>query len=415
VQQLRVRVVGGPDAGLVVTPERYDPLTVGTAPGSSVVLSDPLVSERHLELRQTPDGVAVEDRTSRNGTFIGGVRVAQVYVPAGTRLRVGNTTIAIEDAGDLESDDPDAAIPELIGRSEAMRDVRRVVRRLATVGSSVLIEGETGVGKDVVARTIQARGQRRDAPFVVVDCGSMPATLIASLLLGHEMGAFTGADDRRIGAFERAHGGTVLLDEIGELPLELQPTLLGVLERRRFCRLGGSQEIDVDVRVLAATHRDLRAAVGEGRFRADLYFRLAVTRVTVPPLRERPEDIEPLVHHFAEQVTGIPGLHPLEDALPALRRHPWNGNVRELRNVVEAALAMGQLRLDDAYGATPRTSPTSPLVPYREARARAIEQFEITYLTQAMFECQNNASEAARQAQMDRQYLLSLLRKNGLR
>jgi DNA-binding NtrC family response regulator len=417
VQRLRVRVVVGPEAGVVFMPERLHAVTLGTAPDNALVVSDPLVSAYHLVLRHTADGIYVEDLRSDNGTFIGDMRVEQVNVPCGTRLRVGNTWIAIEDAGDLGSPDSDLGdgIPELIGPSEAMCEVRRLVRRLAAVGSSVLIEGETGVGKDVVARAIQAHGQRRDAPFVVVDCGSMPATLIASLLLGHEMGAFTGATERRIGAFERAHGGTVLLDEIGELPLELQPALLGVLERRRFCRIGGSQEIEVDVRVLAATHRDLRAAVREGRFRADLYFRLAVTRVNVPPLRERPEDIAPLVEHFAEQVTGIPGLNPLEDAMPALRRHPWNGNIRELRNVVEAALAMGQLRLDDAYGAGPAGSPPSPLVPYREARARAVAQFEIAYLTQAMFECQGNASEAARQARMDRQYLLALLRKHGLR
>jgi DNA-binding NtrC family response regulator len=418
VQRLRVRVLSGPDAERVFTPDDGSAVTLGSAPGNSLVLTDPLISRYHLELRRTGDGIAVEDLRSRNGTFIGEIRIERVVVPAGTRLRAGATTIVIEDAGELElpPSDPATAVPELIGRSEALLEVSQLVRRLAGVGSSVLIEGETGVGKEAVARAIHAHGPRRDAPFVVVDCGSMPANLIESLLLGHEKGAFTGAEGRRVGAFERAHGGTVLLDEIGELPLELQPALLGVLERRRFCRVGGSEEVEVDVRVLAATHRDLRAAVNESRFRADLYFRLAVARVLVPPLRDRPEDIEPLVEHFVERITGIPGENPLVSAIPALRRHVWTGNVRELRNVVEAALVIGQVRLEDGRALELAGSPTAtPLLPYREARAQALAEFELAYLSQMISECRGNASEAARRARMDRPYLLTLLRRHRLR
>ncbi len=245
----------------------------------------------------------------------------------------------------------------------------------------------------------------------------MPATLISSLLFGHEKGAFTGADQRRSGAFERAAGGTVLLDEIGELPLEVQPALLGVLERRAFSRVGGAQPIAADVRVLAATHRDLRAEVNAGRFRADLYYRLAVAKIVIPPLRERPEDIAPLVRHFVQRLTGVAELGPLAPALDQLRAQPWSGNVRELRNVVEAAVVMGELDLGAARpsGAPAATVPHGPLASYRDARAAAVARFEAEYLRELIARANDNASEAARLAHMDRPYLLTLLRKHGLR
>src|SRR5690606_32290858 len=278
------------------------------------------------------------------------------------------------------SDAPRSA--DLVGDSEAIREVARLVHRLARVDSSVLIQGETGTGKEVVARAIHEASPRRDHELVVVDCGSMPASLISSILFGHEKGAFTGADQRRVGAFERAAGGTVLLDEIGELPLDVQPALLGVLERRAFTRVGGAQPIAVDVRVLAATHRDLRAEVNAGRFRADLYYRLAVAKILIPPLRERPEDIELLVAHFVQRLTGVAELGPLADAMDQLRAHPWSGNVRELRNVVEAALVMGELALDHGAGAPGAGLSTSggAIPTYREARAAALARFESEYL-----------------------------------
>ncbi|MCA9678373.1 MAG: sigma 54-dependent Fis family transcriptional regulator, partial [Myxococcales bacterium] len=349
VRRLRARVDEGADAGLVAEPGDAPSLAVGTAADNQLVVTDPTVSRYHLELRRTADGVEVTDLGSRNGTWVGAVRVTRAVVPPGTHLRVGATAITVEDAGDRVAD-PGADAPPppgLVGDSDAIREVGRLVHRLARVDSSALIQGETGCGKEVVAHAIHALSPRRDRELVVVDCGSMPATLVASLLFGHEKGAFTGADARRAGAFERASGGTVLLDEIGELPLEVQPALLGVLERRSFTRVGGTQPITVDVRVLAATHRDLRAEVNSGRFRADLYYRLAVARVVIPPLRERPDDVEPLVRHFAERLTGDPDPGPLAGAMEALRAHPWSGNVRELRNVVEAALLMGQVELGD--------------------------------------------------------------------
>jgi DNA-binding NtrC family response regulator len=418
VKRVSVRVERGPDAGAACAPDAPT-ITVGSSADNDLVLADPTVSRYHLELVRTQHGVAVTDLGSRNGTFAGDLRIERAVVPPGMRLAIGSSTIVVEDAGDIVAppDDPDERVPDLVGDSPAMLEVSRLVRRLAGVTSSVLVHGETGAGKEVVARALHNAGPRRDAPFVVVDCGSLPATLIESQLFGHEKGAFTGADTRRIGAFERAGGGTVFLDEIGELPLDVQPALLGVLERRRFCRVGGAEDIAVDVRVLAATHRDLRAEVNAGRFRADLYYRLAVARIVVPPLRERPEDIGPLVEHFVERITGVPGENPLAAAIPDLARHTWNGNVRELRNVVESALVMGQIHLEGAapVGLDSAGGNGAPVEPCRDARADALARFEREYLGNLIEQCGGNASEAARRAKMDRPYLLTLLRRHRLR
>jgi transcriptional regulator of acetoin/glycerol metabolism len=306
IRQLQLVVVEGPGKGTVHEPFAEGPISVGSSPDNDIVLADATVSRYHLELKQQPDGIRVTDLGSRNGTTTAGVRLVQVIVQPGTRLTLGSSVVELAEGAALDPTDPEAGapVPGLIGHSAAMTDVARQVRRLAATDASVLIEGETGVGKEVVARAIHQLSPRRDDPLVVVDCGSLPATLIASELFGHERGAFTGADQRRIGAFESANGGTIFLDEIGELPLQLQPALLGALERRRFRRLGATKEIEVDVRLLSATNRDLRAEANEGSFRADLYFRLAVARVRIPPLRERPEDIEPLVQHFVQEQHG---------------------------------------------------------------------------------------------------------------
>jgi transcriptional regulator with GAF, ATPase, and Fis domain len=418
VHKLRVTVNAGIDAGAACAPDDGARLAIGTSEDNALVLTDAAVSRYHLELLRTPAGVEVIDLGSRNGTWVGGVRIARAIVPAGTQLRLGDTTLTVEDAGSTVEPPPPADVPrstELVGETDAIRDVARLVHRLARVDSSVLIQGETGTGKEVVARAIHEASPRRDHELVVVDCGSMPASLIASILFGHEKGAFTGADQRRAGAFERAAGGTVLLDEIGELPLDVQPALLGVLERRAFTRVGGSQQVAVDVRVLAATHRDLRAEVNAGRFRADLYYRLAVAKILIPPLRERPEDIEPLVAHFVQRLTGIAELGPLASAMDQLRAHPWSGNVRELRNVVEAALVMGELDLGTGVPAQPLATSGAAITPYRDARAAALARFEGEYLRTLIDRAGGNASEAARIARMDRPYLLTLLRKHGLR
>jgi DNA-binding NtrC family response regulator len=238
-------------------------------------------------------------------------------------------------------------------------------------------------------------------------------------LFGHEKGAFTGAETRRSGAFERANGGTIFLDEIGELPASIQPVLLGVLERRKFRRLGGDTDVQVDLRVVSATHRDLRAEVNSNGFRPDLYFRLAVARLELPPLRERLEDLPALVEHFVREITGSSEPNPFSPAtIEALMRHHWSGNVRELRNVVESALLIGEVSIDNtdptATAAAKKVEPFT-LEPYREARARAVGEFERRYAERLLKECGGNVSEAARRGQMDRGYLLSLLKRHQLR
>jgi len=418
VTRLLLRVDEGADAGVVYRSSGEATISVGSSPDNQLVLRDRAVSRYHLELRLGPHGIVVQDLGSRNGTYVGGVRIERAAVPPKTRLALGRSTLVIEDADQVTAGDASAVprVPGLVFASDGMADVARLIDKLAPVASSVLIQGETGVGKEVVAQSLHDHSPRADKPFVVVDCGSMPATLVASQLFGHEKGAFTGADQRRAGAFEQADGGTVLLDEIGELPLEIQPALLGVLERRRFQRVGGAKEIEVDVRVLAATNRDLRAEVNSGSFRADLYYRLAVARIEIPALRERSDDVEPLVRHFVERITGVPGDMPFSaDALARLRDHRWSGNVRELRNVVEGALVMGQLELDGApVGQLGAGAPTE-IIQYRKAREQAIRVFEYSYLKNLIDQCDGNASEAARRAKMDRPYLLTLLRRHGLR
>jgi DNA-binding NtrC family response regulator len=436
-----VRVVDGPDRGKQVELVPNQAVSVGTSLDNQLQLRDMTVSRYHLELTLQRGEILVRDLDSMNGTYIGDVRIDRALVPPGTKLMIGGAAVMLEpDAGSIppplpKQEEETPEIPGLIAQGPAMREVARSIARLARSNVTVLLHGETGTGKEVLARAVHELSDRKDQPFEVVDCGSMAPTLIASELFGHERGAFTGAHAERAGAFERAHGGTVFLDEIGELPLDLQPMLLGVLERRRFKRVGGAKERSIDVRVVAATHRDLRNATNLGTFRADLYFRLAVARVVIPPLRERPDDIEALVRHFAEQLTGDPNAQPFDRAtMEALESHPWSGNVRELRNVVESAIAIGSVVLEGQHvgvadGSQPLTaeggvisvaggeggSPPGFDQPYRDARARAINDFERAYLSWLIQACGGNASEAARRARMDRPYLLGLLRKHGLR
>ncbi len=411
-----VLVLAGPNMGLEVACRPDGTLSVGVATGNAVVIQNPTVSRYHLELTPDPAGVRVEDLGSRNGTFVHGVRIDRGVVPFGSHLFIGRTELevrAVVTARSRRREDPKPEHAGFIAESRAMRRVFASVQQLAPSMVSVLIEGETGTGKEVVARTLHELSPRAAQPFVFVDCGSLPSSLIASELFGHERGAFTGAHRRHAGAFERAAGGTLFLDEIGELPAELQPALLGVLERRSFRRLGGEEELTADVRLVSATHRDLRAATNTGAFRPDLYYRIAVARLVVPPLRDRPDDIVPLIHHFAEELTGSASMpfHPAQ--LEAFTTHHWAGNVRELRNVVEATLAMGNLEPTFTPPADARAS--GPLPPYKEARAQVVDAFEKNYLGQLIAASGGNASEAARRAQMDRTYLLSLLKRHGLR
>ncbi|MCB9624177.1 MAG: sigma 54-interacting transcriptional regulator [Polyangiales bacterium] len=416
IESLAVRVTAGPDAGARAAGD--ETLTVGSASGNDLVLRDPTVSRYHLELRRVPEGVEVVDLGSTNGTSVNEVRLLRGVVRPGAALTLGDTRLELL-PGEEKELPLGASLAGLRGSSPVMRRLFAKVERAAASDVAVLLVGESGTGKERVARALHDLGPRVTRPFVTVDCGALAPTLVASELFGHEAGAFTGATHRHVGAFERAHGGTLFLDEIGELPEALQPTLLGVLERRRFRRLGGKEELSVDVRVISATHRDVRADVNRGRFRLDLFYRLAVVTLEMPALRERLEDLETLIEGFVAELGAMDRAAPLraEPVLAALRRHHWPGNVRELRNFVEATLAMGEAPplhapleadADDPFGAVLE-------LPWKDARAQISELLERRYLAHLMTRCGGNVSEASRVARMDRGHLTDLLRRHGLK
>jgi DNA-binding NtrC family response regulator len=428
VRTLRVEVLEGPDAGAAKVAES-ETLTVGSADGNDLVLKDPMVSRFHATFARCEGGVKITDNGSTNGAFVGAVKVERAIAPPGTTFRVGRTTLRVVD-GDAVAIalHTGEALAGLRGRTPTMRRLMASIERAAKSTAPVLAVGESGTGKEVIARALHDLSPRAKEPFVTVDCGSLSPTLVASELFGHERGAFTGAERMHAGAFERAHGGTLFLDEIGELPPALQTSLLGALERRRFRRLGGRTDIAVDLRVVSATNRDLKGEVNRGAFRLDLYYRLAVVVLEVPPLRERTEDIPILVEHFLRE-SGHAG--PVEEligpqAMAALQGYFWPGNVRELRNMIEATVAMGEPpKLESGAGvATPgapaagaATDLIAPLLgqPYGTARGQLLHAFESRYLRDLIERSGGNVSKAARDAKMDRSHLIDLLRRHDIR
>jgi DNA-binding NtrC family response regulator len=313
-------------------------LTVGKAPGNDVVLSDPFVSSRHLRIEPRGGRWYLADLGSTNGTLLGGSRVERAELPFGLPLQLGDAELILEPPAPADGARP-SVFEQMISRDPGMRRVFELVERVAPSDAAVTILGDTGTGKELVARALHARSPRATAPFIPVNCSAIAETLIESELFGHEKGAFSGAERLRKGAFEEAHGGTIFLDEIGELPFDLQAKLLRILELGEVKRVGASRPITVDVRVVAATHRDLRAQVRAGRFREDLFYRLCVVPVTVPPLRQRRGDVRLLAETFlaASAPRGL-ALRWSEEAIKQLEGYDWPGNVRQLRNVVQRAL-----------------------------------------------------------------------------
>jgi DNA-binding NtrC family response regulator len=417
VHAISLVVARGPDAGKKLDAKQGESVAIGAADDNDLVLTDPKVSRYHAELSPGESGITLADLGSLNGSFVAQTRVQSGVLARGAQLRLGDTVLVVDSVQSARDREPDApALPGMVYESRAMKELARAVHRLASFNGTVLVQGETGTGKELVASALHATGPRANKPFVIVDCGALPPTLVSSELFGHEKGAFTGADRMMAGAFERANGGTIFLDEIGELPLAVQPVLLGVLQRKQFRRVGGTREVPVDVRVVVATHRDLRAEVNRGTFREDLYFRLAGARVLVPPLRERKEDIPLLVRHCVQELTGEAEHAALDaHALDGWLMQSWPGNVRELRSAVERAIASGVADETAPSHETATAAPKGEALRYREARARAVAAFEQAYVSELIRACDGNASEAARRAGMDRPYLLTLLRKYGLR
>ncbi|MDY7232281.1 sigma 54-interacting transcriptional regulator [Hyalangium rubrum] len=420
--RLKLLVLSGAQVGQshLLAPGSY---RLGKSPECDIVLNDKAVSRQHLRLDVSESGVRATDMESHNGSFCEGMRFTELEVRPGAVLKVGATEMKLVPETSRERVIPPSERTQfggLVGSSRRMREVFTLLERLAPGGADVLIQGETGTGKELCAEAIHAQGPRAKGPFVIVDLAGIAPSLIESELFGHVKGAFTGAQSDRAGAFERASGGTVFLDEVGELPPEVQPRLLRVLERRQVKRVGANDYRALEVRVLAATHVDLEKAVQEGKFRADLYHRLAVLRVTLPPLRERPEDIALLIDTVLERA-GRPASALSEATRALLLQYPWPGNVRELRNVVERVVNLGEEALPDMeparIPAAERSSGGSAAkldLPFKEAKERLIEGFERDYLQGLIERCGGNISRAAREAGIARLYLRKLLHKHGL-
>jgi transcriptional regulator with GAF, ATPase, and Fis domain len=422
-------VLTGEKKGTEIGIDRGARMTIGSAPGCEIVLPD--VSERHAEIEVAADGsgIRVFDRSS-GATRLNGSPINEAILEPGGTLDLGGVEIRLSDGPDTVTILPSTkeSFGKAKGRSLVMREIFGVLEAVADTFATVLLLGETGTGKDVVAHAIHEASPRKDEAMLTLDCGAIAPTLVESELFGHERGAFTGAEEQRIGAFERASGGTLFLDEIGELPLDVQPKLLRAIDEREIQRVGGAKPITADVRIIAATKRNLEDEVRRGRFREDLYFRLSIVPITLPPLRDRREDIPLLVDHFSrsfEQKTGHSAtIDPNE--VSALLAHDWPGNVRELKNTVERALWLAQTGdglahfmlptalTAEAEKAEPEETGFDAARSFSEHKQSWEEEFERRYLAWLLARADGSISKAARLASMDRKHLRGLLRRYGL-
>ncbi len=430
---------------------------------NDVVVRDDTVSRYHCKIVQEDTGYVLVDLRSTNGTFINKVRIREAYLKPGCTISVGQQQLkfnARDEQVEIVPSDADRC-GDLIGRNARMREIYAIIEKIAPTNTTVVIEGETGTGKEVVAQSIHQMSARARGPLIIFDCGAVPPNLIESELFGHEKGSFTGAVMTRQGLFELADGGTLFLDELGELPIDLQPKLLRALEQREVRRVGSSKSIKVDVRIIAATNRNLESEVREGRFRQDLFYRLSVVRLLLPSLRERPDDVPLLVGHFLKNQkynrgtdgqTRVKALSP--GAMQSLVNYEWPGNVRELVNVVERAVSFcdGEViqpedlpeHVRDARARTPRPvmrtgadpgrarpvragdrtpipggleapRPPSELlggdVTFKDAKERWVSSFERDYIISLLRRHGGNISHAAREADIDRKYFRKLMKK----
>ena len=421
VRRARLKVTKGPDKGQ----QKNVPLpgaVVGTSPDCDLMLTDPAVSRRHFEILPGENGFTLRDLRSKNGTLVGGMLLGEATLTAGADIQVGQSRLrfTILDEHDEYPLSSKTSFGAMLGRSVAMRQVFALLEPAAASSATLLLEGESGTGKDLAAETIHSLSPRRAEPFVVVDCGTVHSTLAESELFGHKKGAFTGADQDRSGAIESADGGTVFLDEIGEVPTGVQPKLLRFLENKEVKRLGENRYRTVDVRLIVATNRDLTAEVGAGRFREDLFYRLSVVRVRFPPLRDRREDIGPLARIFVQKLR--PEADPVEvisdQVLSMLSNHDWPGNVRELRNVVERLLLFPdrpRAAISPAGGAPSQEAADLLGLPFHEARRSWTDRFEKIYLSSLLDAHGGVVSKAAEAAGIPRQTFHRLMTKHRLK
>lgn len=428
VNKSKLLVVSGPLQGreFVVAKACF---TIGSDPNNDLVLEDTTVSRRHSEIQMLPEGFQIRDLGSTNGTRVQGIRVSEAYLDQGTEFQLGKTRFIfcpLQESMEFPLS-RNESFGQVLGKSVAMRRVFHVAETYAPTDATVMIEGETGTGKEVLAEAIHVNSPRKDKPFIVIDCGALAKDLIESELFGHTKGSFTGASGDRVGAFEHGNGGTVFLDEIGDLSPELQPKLLRVLEKRELRRVGSNDVRNIDVRIVCATNRKLENEVNAGRFREDLYFRLSVVQIEIPPLRRRKEDIPILVDKFLQDFQGPNALDDVEDfdsTMEDFKRYDWPGNVRELRNLVEIASYSERRPLNMGaflYLGRMKTHQDSKSAeynadrPFKEAKGDLIRDFETDYLRDLLKRFDGNISRAAREAGIERAYLQRLIRKYALK
>jgi len=427
VRKCRLTVSAGPDQTkeLVSDKER---IRIGAHSSNDLVLAeDRTASRHHFEIQYTERGYLLVDLNSTNGTFLDGRRIERAYLSPGSQMRAGSSTLTFSPIDEEVTVEPDrdGQLGGMIGQSVKMRQIFGLIKKIAPMDVSVVIQGETGTGKELVARAIHENSSRKKGPMVVLDCGAIPPNLIESELFGHEKGAFTGAINSRPGAFERANGGTIFLDELGELRLDLQPKLLRVLENREVRRVGGNEVLEVDVRLIAATNRDLVKEIQAGNFREDLYFRLSVIGIQLPPLRQRRDDIP----HILRKELADPEIiakhgrkHFSPGALRAIQAYPWPGNIRELMNVLSHVLTFTDGDEIEASHLPARVQgqqkeqplPFNEHLSFKDAKEQLLENFEREYITQVLRRCDGNISRAARESGLHRKSIERLVKKYTL-
>ena len=394
-------------------------VTIGSQDDNHCVLNDPTISRHHAVIEETGEGYVLRDLGSTNGTFLNGILIREAYLEYGSIIGLGNTRlqfVPLEERVDIPPSE-ERSFGDVLGGGLEIRRIFTMLKKISPSDVTVTVEGETGTGKELVARAIHSHSQRAKGPFVVIDCGSISKSLVESELFGHERGAFTGATQTRRGAFEMADGGTIFIDEIGELALEMQPKLLRVLEQREVRRVGGNEVFTVNVRVIAATNKDLASEVQKGRFREDLFYRISVVRIHLPPVRERREDIPLLARQFARELgelyRGGGDLTVSPEALEVLRHYQWPGNVRELKNVITRAMAMGSekvLQLRDFI-----MPPPSERAPSLDSMiGRTLEEIEKSAIMKTLKAHGGNKSAAARVLGIAYSTLYEKLKKYGL-